>query len=417
MENKFLVSPEEEMIINSQSQECQTIYYDQDVSLRPKCPVVRNTRFQQNFSSLNLPSSNTLQIPNISILDTMVYRVVLGPLTDVCLPLGWGYLLVNRVDVRYGASTVLTFNKNQILADLLLKADSKEKQDYLLRLGGDEISATTASDSEAVCFLNVLTSRIRQATAKLPYDSNLLSQPVQITVYFDAVSSICGGTGTAPTSMVDGSFACSQLDFKNMMDSLKGEMTADPMVEYNHFLVYRQDVSQQFTGSNNANSPVNLTLTGFRWGTLLSVSFVVVQNGNINTSSPNAKNPFLCERLSNINLVYNGQVLHRSLGHTEELFQMANRELPPIVSYSTLSGSASPFTSTATNIYIYKLDLSQFASEISEGHLQSGINIGSNVMNLQFNTETNNTYSIFLGYDYNSAIRVSKGGAEVNFVY
>ncbi len=94
--------------------------YNQDVSLKPKCPVVKNSRFVQNFSSLNLPSSNTLQIPNLSIVELIGYRLVLPQVpNNVCLPRGWGYLLLNRLDVRIGSSTVLTFNKHQMLLDTL----------------------------------------------------------------------------------------------------------------------------------------------------------------------------------------------------------------------------------------------------------------------------------------------------------
>jgi hypothetical protein len=228
-----------------------------------------------------------------------------------------------------------------------------------------------------------------------------------------------GGAGAKPSSMLDGSFHCSQLDFKSPQDSLKNELMMMPETEYNHFFVYNQHLAQQFTGSTNSNQPVNLTLTGFRYGTLLNVSFVVVQNNNITPSgASDARNPFYCERVSNVNLVYNGQVLHRGLDSTHELFQMANRVLPPIVSYPLIARSApNTFTITNDNIYINKLDISQYASELSEGHIQSGIAIGQNVLNLTFNTATNNTYSIFLSYEFNSSIQISRGGSEVDFVF
>jgi hypothetical protein len=99
MDNKYLVSPQEEAILNAQNSSCDMVYYNQDVSLRPKCPVVKNSRFVQNFASLNLPSSNTLQIPNLSICDMIAYRLVLPQVpANVCLPRGWGYLLLNRLN-------------------------------------------------------------------------------------------------------------------------------------------------------------------------------------------------------------------------------------------------------------------------------------------------------------------------------
>jgi hypothetical protein len=423
MDNKYLVAPQEQAILDAQTSSCDMIYYNQDVSLRPKCPVVKNSRFVQNFASLNLPSSNTLQIPNLSIVDLIAYRLVLPQVpANVCLPRGWGYLLLNRLDVRIGSSTVLTFSKHQMLVDALSKCDTKEKQDYLLTLGGDEISAATSGTIEANCYLNAIISKIRQASAKLPLDLNLLNQPCQMTLYFDAVSTIAGGSAasTYGAAMSDASFHVVQMDFKNNMDSLKNEMILDPMASYNHFFNYRQDLAQQFTGSTNANQPVNLTLTGFRYGTLTSIGFVVVQNTSLNpVVASDPKNPFALERVSNIQLVFNGQVIARSNGWSHELVMLAERQLPPAVAYSKLSWDAvnSKFKSDPVNAYWYKIDFSQFSPEISEGHILSGINVSTNVFNLSFNTTTNNAYTIYLAYEFNSAIMISRGGAECDFVY
>lgn len=424
MENKYLVSPEEQIIIDNQTSQCETVYYDANVSLRPRCQTVRNNRFQQNFSSLNLPSSQTLQIPNLSIVDTIIYRIVLPNLpVDVNLPLGWGYLLLNRLDVRIGSSTVLTFNKHQLLIDTLSKCDEVAKQDAVLNLGGAPYNDTInpqpiTARNVAVCFLDGIISRIRQASAKLPFDTNCLTQPCQFVLYLDSASSIMGGAGAKPSQMLDGSFHVSQLDFKNSMDSLKGELMMMPETEYNHFFVYQQHLNQQFTGSTSVNSPVNLTLTGFRYGTLLKVRFMCVQNNYITPAGANdPKNVFLGDRVSNVNLIYNGQVLHRNLDSTHELFQMANRHLPPKANYQLYGRTGPNLTSTPQDSYWVELDISQFASELSEGHLQSGLAIGQNVLNLQFNTQTSNTYTIFLSYEFNSAIQVSNGGGEVDFVF
>ncbi len=154
-----------------------------------------------------------------------------------------------------------------------------------------------------------------------------------------------------------------------------------------------------------------------RYGTLTSIGFVVVQNTNLTPVSANdAKNPFLLERLKNIQLIFNGQVIARSNGWSHELVMLAERQMPPVIAYSQISG-AGPFTSAPVNAYWYKISLSQFAPELSEGHIQSGINVSTNVFNLQFNTASNNAYTIYLDYNFNSAIQIGRGGAECDFVY
>ena len=248
-----------------------------------------------------------------------------------------------------------------------------------MNLGGGAYNNTASAQAVgtrnvAVCFLDGIVSRIRQASAKLPFDSAILTQPCQMVLYFDSSSVIMGGAGAKPTTMLDGSFHISQLDFKNPSESLKNELMMMPDTEYNHFFVYQQHLAQQFTGSNSSNTPINLTLTGFRYGTLLKVRFMCVQNNYITpVVSTDPKNIFLGDRVSNVNLIYNGQVLHRNLDSTHELFQMANRHLPPKANYQLITRSGPNLVSTAQDSYWVELDISQFASEISEGHLQSGL--------------------------------------------
>jgi len=265
---------------------------------------------------------------------------------------------------------VLTFNKHQLLIDTLSKCDEVAKQDFVMNLGGAPYANTAAAQAVgtrniAVCFLDGIVSRIRQASAKLPFDTNLLTQPCQFVIYLDSAASIMGGAGAKPSTMLDGSFHVSQLDFKNPMDSLKGELMMMPETEYNHFFVYQQHLNQQFTGSTSVNSPVNLTLTGFRYGTLLKVRFMCVQNNNINPIvATDPKNVFVGDRVSNVNLIYNGQVLHRNLDSTHELFQMANRHLPPKSNYQLVTRSGANLSSASQDSYWVELDISQFASEL-----------------------------------------------------
>ena len=91
-------------------------YYGERSLLKPKARVLYNTRFVQQFQSLQLPAQGlTLTIPNVDLISSVVMRLcTYGSIpTDVFMPRGWGYSLIDRVEFRLGG---LNCGSQQVIA-------------------------------------------------------------------------------------------------------------------------------------------------------------------------------------------------------------------------------------------------------------------------------------------------------------
>ena len=113
-------------------------------------PCVTNTRFVQQFSNNGAGSSQFVISPNQGVSDIVIaltLAAVGGTTTNVALPNGWGYSLINRVSVRYGSSAQYFWTGQQMLLENLYDAENSDKRDQILALGG---SATTTASSPSV---------------------------------------------------------------------------------------------------------------------------------------------------------------------------------------------------------------------------------------------------------------------------
>lgn len=79
---------------------CDKIYGDlkSGINTKPACDTYSILRFQIGFQSLTTPSSNTLQIPNANICDSIWVRLQLPAIAaNVSAVRGWGYAAINRI--------------------------------------------------------------------------------------------------------------------------------------------------------------------------------------------------------------------------------------------------------------------------------------------------------------------------------
>jgi len=408
---------------------CDTIYYGPSASHKKSaCDVLANTRFEQQFQSLNIPGSVTLQIPNISIVDTIIMHVAIPSFPQDCnLPRGWGHLLIDRVDLRIGSSITLTFSGQTILHELLMKcknASSSGKRSRLFELCGQARTTSSATRLDAYIPLNVpVLSAIANDKSKLPFDLGMLNLPAQVVVYWNSLASICGGSGVSnlPTSFSVGSFIARQLDFKDVSNSMKNDLIMNPAMSYTHPFVYNQSIALPCISSNSPSTPVLVSLTGFRYGTLESVGFYLLKNLDVNSPGANAKNVFNTQVLNDIKLTFNGQLLYSAPANSHELLNLAlSDDSPNMVLNAVVSGtSTATFVATAVDSYLYDINLAQYNPLSEQGVLQSGLVVGNNTLSLQFTTPASNleTCVLYVSYRYAAGCKVSNGGSQVDFIF
>lgn len=400
---------------------CDQIYYDKSsVAYKNECDVIANTRYSQSAPNLNFPGSNTLSIPNMSILDIIAFKVKVTFPTNVCAPRGWGYCLVDRIDYRIGSSYVLTVNGEQHAFGVLNKQENLEKRDQVLKLGGDEIRAAV-SNSEAEIFIDIPISRIAYDTHKLPFDTKMLNMPIQIVVYWKSPSSVFAGTGTLPTAATSAEFVIRQIDFKDPMHSMAEDLKLDPMASYVHPFLYQQtQVPIPFTTSTTVSGVV-ASLTGFRYGNLEAIGLFPVLNSNYQPQGANAAlNPYDTLRMQDIKLLFNGLVLYNTPDRTHDLLNLPNNLSVNYFWNSRLSGTTSAnFASVPINSYYYIIDLSQASGFRKEGSIQSGLEVGPNTLQLTFTTPESNAASatLYVVYYYTAGIKVMYGGNQVDYIF
>lgn len=314
----------------------------------------------------------------------------------------------------------MTQTGQQHLMSIMQKCETLEKKDQLLRLGGDQIDDVTATTSDAFIFIDVsVISRLVALEKKLPFDTSLLDLPIQIILFLDPFSAWMGGSGVLPTAFTLGTFYVRQLEFKNKAHSLKELMRISPSAEFIQPFDYPQPLNLPFTTSNNPVAPVLSTLVGFRNGNVVGIQFAVLKNSSLLPGGGAAINVFDYEIMGDIILTFNGSVIWRSDGRLADAMSLMMSQTPNYFQNSRLAGAVSPFPSTAINSYIYYIPFAQFDALKNEGDLASGLELGSNSMQLSFTTPNSNgvAATLYVSYIYNAALKVGNSGTTADWIY
>ncbi len=84
------------------------LYYpDSETSGKQAFRTSQTTRFTQGFTSLSAGGGvSTFQIPPANGVQDIVcsFSLPAGALTNLAVPLGWGYGLIKQISYRYGGS-------------------------------------------------------------------------------------------------------------------------------------------------------------------------------------------------------------------------------------------------------------------------------------------------------------------------
>jgi hypothetical protein len=279
--------------------------------------VVYYQNYKQNFNSLQTNSQGVvLNLNNLGVVSNVYCRYVIPAVpANVSLPRGWAYHNLQRLDVRVGSSITLNFDYPQLMAMMLNACDSTDKADDILRCGGDEVIAPVASPQEGVIALDILFSKVRYIISKLPYDAGLLNQPVQIVLYHRGLDQVAGGSGALAwinsfaNQFTKAVFHVRTGLFQEMKDSIKQDLMMNPQLSYLYHTIYPQTVQFRFNGAV-APSKSQITLTGFKAGSLLGIQMIAVREADIVPAvSGDCRNMFnLTSDLGGMLLTYNGQV-------------------------------------------------------------------------------------------------------------
>ena len=400
-------------------------YYQGDSNTSKQAyPSVVNTRFVQNFTNLGQGSSQFVISPQGGVSDIVMQFVTPASTgtnyVNAALNQGWGYALINRLSVRYGSSAQYFWSGPQMYLQNLYDCENTTKCNDLTQLGGQALAAAACGGASAYVYLKLPHNSVRASGKPLPFPSDLLVQPIVITVELLSLQSIIiNQAGTGPILVAPTALAAAQLQVKQEMltdssDQLARRVDMNTNA-YTNALTYfaQQEVQVQVTsGAGSLTQSVNLT--GFRAGEVKSILLWLTPAATSTSGSGNFQ-PLAWSLLNNVTLTYNGEIFSRFDSGSAQLWNLLGDEKSPYVSMTTQNyGTTGVVTAPS---YWTECPFAQVNVPYDrESKLFHGKPILNAVVNLQFDVPAYSTsYVLHAMYLYNASLLCSRGSAEYIF--
>ena len=406
-------------------------YYGESNLEKQAYPCVVNTRFVQQFTNLGAGSSQFIISPQQGVSDIILQlqMPVVGAngfssATGLALSAGWGYGLINRVSVRYGSSAQYFWSGAQILLQNLLDAENNVKVDGLLNQGGNFTNATqlaaatVGSPVSAYVYLKLPHNSCRAEGKPLPFASDLLVQPIVVTVEMLPTNSVFivqtgGAITTAPNAL-----AAAQMQVKQEMLTDTSDLLARRVDMNSHaytfpLLYFAQQETQVQLVAQSAAQSVNLT--GFRAGEVRNIVLWLTLNTE-QVPGGGLFQPAKWYPIGSVTLTYNGEIFSRFDGGSSQLWNLTCDSKLQIVNATTATAGAAAGTNTTQPSYWLDCPFAQVNMPYDkEMKLMHGKPILNAVVNLQLTTPDASAYTLHAMYLYNASLLCSRGSSEYIF--
>jgi len=422
--------------------ESRDIYYYTSKTLsKQSIPTIVDNRFYQELTSLGAGSSTFIISTDQGISDVILSAKLpeqggVVDYTNLALPRGWLYHLINRISVRYGSSSQYFWNGSQVLIENLREMPNPTTRDQLYELGGALMTTVGqfASDNMyGYAYLNLPHSSPNGSMSKPnPFPSELIGQPIVITLELNSLPSIfsssvaLGSLAGAPKALQSAYFQVRQIHAKDAgelmsMPGGRGSAYSLPLKAF-----YQNQVDIQVGNSSAVTVPVGgakyeLLLTGFRNGEVRTIFFWVTKASDVNptTGAPFVKNYDNYILPKDVELLYNGTVYYRAKNGSSQMWALVSTETPPLLQCTVLSlNTATPPTIVATSKVANwtEIPFAQVFEQLSGAHMYvAGKLIQNAVVNLSVTLPDTDRYIVSLCYSYNSALMFSEKACEYIF--
>ena len=394
-----------------------------------------NTRFLQQATNLGAGSSQFIISPNGGVSDIVLQMAT--PLqgaggtsyANAALPTGWGYSLINRVSVRYGSSAQYFWSGMQVYLQNVLDAETDSKAANIAQLGGQAAAGTGASSAggcsgaTAFVYLKLPHNSCRAAGKPLPFPTDLLVQPIVVTVELFSLQSIVVNQAaqsvltTAPTALATFSLQAKQEMLTDSSDQLARRVDMNSHAMTFPLPYFCQQETQIAIGAAGGQS---VNLTGFRAGEvkqiLLWFSPTTVGNGP-NAQTPGSGNyqPLFWTQMTDLTLTYNGEVFNRFESGSSAMWNIVEDQKSAAVTGLVAYTSGAGGVVTPQNVQSYvKLDFAQVSVPADrESVLIHGKPILNSIVQLSFTAPAAGVLHAM--YLYNASLLCSRGSAEYIF--
>lgn len=387
--------------------------------------------FNQNRSTIGFPSlqlgtnSVSFNIPNEHILGNCVANMAFPQLpADVYLPRGWGLRLIEEVYVTIAGSQQIRMTYVQMLNQLLRECDNAEKRLELIKnLAGEEVTDGPNQPAPS-CHVPIALpwSSIRFMTHHIGLDTKLMSQPISITFKLASRESLFSGSGAAnaPTALTRGNLQFEQDEFIGGSEqNERARMLGDPQNNiYSYRFIYPQPSNVTlFTGSTDANNPVNVNLVAFQAGNLQSIVLNIQNENDVNGGAEGIKNPLFFEQMKKLVVTFNGQIIYQADDTSDGGEWCLGNSLAGICSadssYCPAGQVTSPFTTIPKKTHWNTVLLVPRDEASWANLLQTGQQMSSQTLVCTFLTDTTDSYKLYATYNYSVDAVIQNGNAQI----
>jgi hypothetical protein len=397
-----------------------TYYYGETNSEKQAYPCVVNNKFIQQFTNLQAGTSQFVISPYQGVSDIVIYMRMgsCATITNSMLPQGWGYSLIRSVSVRYGSSAQFFFTGEQIYLQNLFDAEDAAKRDQLASLGGNALAnagLVAAGNPEAYLYLNLPHNSPRADGKPLPFPSDLLVQPIIITVELNTISSVFVSDGGGAATNVPTALAQAQLQVKQEMMSDSADLLARRVDMNTHAYTFplkyfpQQEVQISLANSAAAQS---VNLTGFRAGEVRNILLWLTKGTDLAQNGSH-----YWEQPEDIVLTYNGEIFYRADSESSQIWNLISDTKSAGV--NTFAAGGGPPETWNTNVLSPWVDINFAQVNVpydKEVKLVHGKPILNAVVNLTLTTPTAAAdWVLHAVYLYNASLLCSRGGAEYVF--
>jgi hypothetical protein len=440
-ESALLMSPEMMQAAVRLGSPKDIYYYGRSELAKQSIPTVVDNRFKQALNNLRAGSSTFI----ISV-DQGVSDILLGAklpengvggvdYTDLALPRGWLYALINRASIRYAGSSQYFWTGAQMLIENLREMPNADCKDRLFELGGALLQGSTSSGAGtftgdsmyAYAYLNFPHNSPNGGLAKPnPFPSEMLMQPIVVTLELNNLPSIFssavsgGAISGAPQALEDAWFQVKQVHANDRGDLMVA--TADRSKAYSFPTkgFYQNEITINIdAGTTTSGVQYQALLTGFRAGQVRDIIFWLTDNSDTApvTSSAFVKNFTNFAMPSDVQLTYNGTIYYEAQATSHQFWNVVSTENPSNLEATVLAISGGNIASTAAIRSWVEIPFGQVYQQLSGSHMYvAGKTIQNAVVQLAVAVpDPAKAYTLHAVYAYNCVLMVADGTVSYAF--
>jgi len=331
------------------------------------------------------------------------------------------YSLINRVSVRYGSSAQYFWSGVQVFMQNVLDAENNTKADVLAQLGGNAAAGAGCAGQQAYVYLKLPHNSCRAAGKPLPFPSDLLVQPIVITVELFALNQVlinqAGGNPAAasPTQLASASLQAKQEMLTDSSDQLARRVDMNSHAATVCLPYFCQQETQVAIAGSGAQS---VNLTGFRAGEVKQIVLWFTPNSTpsgagVNIPGSGNYQPLYWTQMSDVQLTYNGEVFNRFDSGSAQMWNIVEDQKSAVVNNLTSPTNGSVATTALTANYV-KCDFAQvYSPNGRDSTLVHGKPVLNAVVQLSFTAPAAGILHAM--YLYNASLLCSRGSAEYIF--